>query len=110
MRPTSPTDLALANSGTGRQRMPWSRFLSRAGLALVLVLGAGAYLAERFRLGYDDQDHQCLPPYRWFLIDRHDRDLTQGAIVAFTALGLGPYFRDRQTLIKRVAGVPGGPD
>ena len=87
--------------------MPWPRFLLRAGLALFLALGAGAYLAERFRIGYDDQDHQCLPPSRWFLIDRHDRDVTQGGMVAVAALGLAPYFHDGQTVIKRAAGVPG---
>jgi conjugal transfer pilin signal peptidase TrbI len=73
----------------------------------LLVLGAGAYLTERFHIGYDDQDRQCLPPHRWFLIDRHDRDITQGEIIAFAALGLGPYFRDGQVIIKRAAGVPG---
>jgi conjugal transfer pilin signal peptidase TrbI len=92
---------------TPHRRMPWPGFLLRAGLALLLVLGAGAYLAERFRIGYDDQDRQCLSPYRWFLIDRHDRDIAQGAIVAFAASGLQPYFRDRQIIIKRAAGVPG---
>ena len=107
MGPARQTDMALTAAGTGRRRMPWSRFALRAGLALLLLLGAGAYLAERFRIGYDDQDHQCLPPSRWFLIDRHDRDVTQGEMVAFAALGLGPYFRDGQTLIKRAAGVPG---
>ena len=111
MGPTPQTDLALTDvppaALTRCQRMPWSRFALRAGLALFLVLGLGAYLTERFRLGYDDQDHQCLPPSRWFLIDRHDRDLTQGGMIAFAALGLDPYFREGQTLIKRAAGVPG---
>ena len=88
-------------------RVPLPRFLVRAGLALLLVLGTGAYLAGRFHIGYDDQDHQCLPPHRWFLIDRHDRDITQGEAIAFAALGLGPYFRDGQIIIKRAAGVPG---
>jgi hypothetical protein len=63
--------------------------------------------AERFLIGYDDQDCQCLPPHRWFLIDRHDRDITQGEIIAFAALGLGPHFQDGQIIIKRAAGVPG---
>ena len=90
-----------------RRRVPWPRFLLRAGLALPLVLGTGAYLAGRFHIGYDDQDRQCLPPHRWFLIDRHDRDITQGETIAFAALGLGPYFRDGQIIIKRAAGVPG---
>jgi conjugal transfer pilin signal peptidase TrbI len=92
---------------TGRRPVPWPRFLLRASLALLLVLGTGAYLAGRFHIGYDDQDHQCLPPHRWFLIDRHDRDITQGETIAFAALGLGPYFRDGQIIIKHAAGVPG---
>jgi conjugal transfer pilin signal peptidase TrbI len=87
--------------------MPWSRFLLRAGLTILVVLGTGAYLTERFHIGYDDQDRQCLPPHRWFLIDRHDRDITQGEIIAFAALGLGPYFRDGQVIVKRAAGVRG---
>ncbi len=90
-----------------RSRVPWPRFWFRATFALILVLGAGVYLTERFHIGYDDQNHQCLPPYRWFLIDRHDRDITQGEIIAFAALGLRPYFRDGQIIIKRAAGVPG---
>ena len=98
---------APAEVTTIRRRVPWPRFLLRAGLALLLVLGTGAYLAERFHIGYDDQDRQCLPPHRWFLIDRHDRDITQGETIAFAALGLGPYFRDGQIIIKRAAGVPG---
>jgi conjugal transfer pilin signal peptidase TrbI len=104
----SDVDVATSAEFTTRRRcVPWPRFLVRAGLALLLVLGAGAYLAGRFQIGYDDQDRQCLPPHRWFLIDRHDRDITQGATIAFAALGLGPYFRDGQIIIKHAAGVPG---
>ena len=101
-------DVATSAEFTTRpRRVPWPRFLLRAGLALLLVLGLGAYLAGRFHIGYDDQDRQCLPPHRWFLIDRHDRDITQGETIAFAALGLGPYFRDGQIIIKRAAGVAG---
>jgi conjugal transfer pilin signal peptidase TrbI len=96
-----------AETATGRGHMTWPRFVLRAGLTLLLVLGAGAYLIERFHIGYDDQDHQCLPSHRWFLIDRHDRVVTRGAIVAFAARGLGPYFHEGQTIVKRAAGVPG---
>ena len=98
---------AAVEAVAGPRRMPWPGFLLRAGLVLLLVLGAGGYLAERFRIGYDDQDRQCLPSHRWFLIDRHDHDVSQGAIVAFAARGLGPYFRDGQIIIKHAAGVPG---
>jgi conjugal transfer pilin signal peptidase TrbI len=106
-RPTHRTRGPRADGVAFPRRRPWPRFLLRAGLALLLVLGTGAYLTERFRIGYDDQDRQCLPPHRWFLIDRHDRAITQGAVFAFAARGLGPYFRDGQTIIKRAAGVPG---
>jgi conjugal transfer pilin signal peptidase TrbI len=84
-------------------------FILRAVLALSLVLAAGAYLATRFRVGYDDQAHQCLPPHRLFLIDRHDRTVTRGSLVAFAALGsqMGPWFRDGQVVVKRAVGVPG---
>jgi len=99
-------DEAPLVTATGR-RVPWPRFLLRAGFSLLMVLGAGVYLTDRFHIGYDDQDRQCLPPHRWFLIDRHDRDMTRGAIIAFAALGLGPYFLDGQILIKRAAGIAG---
>jgi conjugal transfer pilin signal peptidase TrbI len=90
-----------------RRSMPWRRFALRSGLALLLVLGAGAYLADRFRFGIDDQVNRCLPPYRFFLIDRHDREVRRDGLFAFAALGMGPYFQDGQTIIKRAAGVPG---
>ena len=113
MASTPPTDIATMGADSrsasepGLRRMSWPRFLLRAGFSLLVVLGAGVYLTERFHIGYDDQDHQCLPPYRWFLIDRHDREVTQGTVVAFAALGLGPHFHDGQVIIKRAAGVSG---
>ena len=109
MAPDHQISLNAGTPADRHSRCSWTGFLWRAGLALVLVLGAGAYLASRFRLGYDDQAHQCLPPHRWFLIDRHDREVARGAIIAFAALGsqMGPYFRDGQVIIKRAAGVPG---
>jgi len=99
--------VSSAEAVAGPRRMTWPRFVLRAGLVLLLVLGAGAYLTDRFHIGYDDQDHQCLPSHRWFLIDRHDRAATRGAVVAFAADGLGPYFHDGQTIVKRAAGVAG---
>jgi conjugal transfer pilin signal peptidase TrbI len=96
-----------AETVVGPRHMPWRAFLLRAGLVLLLLLGAGAYLTDRFHIGYDDQEHQCLPSHRWFLIDRHDRAVTRGAVVAFAARGLGPYFHEGQIIVKRAAGVPG---
>jgi conjugal transfer pilin signal peptidase TrbI len=92
-----------------RYRLPPVGFLARGALALALTLAAGGYLATRFRLGLDDQASRCLPPYRLFLIDRHDRAVTQGDLVAFAAQGaqMGPWFADGTTVVKRVAAVPG---
>ena len=96
-------------AGALRARAPGYRFAWRAGLALTAVLAAGTYLADRFRLGLDDQARRCLPPYRLFLIDRHARAISQGDLVAFRALGerMGPWFRDGATVVKRAAAVPG---
>lgn len=87
-------------SGTGR-------FLARALPALAVVVALGAYLGARFAIGVDDQVHRCLPPYRVFLVDRRDRAIPRGALVAFHARGLAPYFADGTVVIKAVAGVPG---
>ena len=99
------TALARVSS---HQRQRWGRFLLQLLLTLALILGGGAYLCGRFRLGIDDQVARCLPPYRWYLIDTHDRQIAQGDLVAFAAIeAMAPYFRAGQTVIKRAAGVAG---
>jgi conjugal transfer pilin signal peptidase TrbI len=103
--------MSLAATQAARaQRFPLApAFLVRAVLSLLLVLAAGGYLSARFCLGYDDQAHQCLPPYRWFLIDRSVRTARRGTLIAFAASGrqMGPYFRDGQVIVKGVAGIAG---
>ncbi|MFP4077020.1 MAG: signal peptidase I [Halochromatium sp.] len=91
-----------------RQRQPWDRFVLQALVALTLILVLGSLLCERFRLGIDDQEALCLPPYRWYLIDTWDRQPEVGALVAFGATeAMVPHFRVGQTVIKRVVGVAG---
>lgn len=91
-----------------RQRQPWDRFALRALLALMLILVIGSLLCGRFRLGIDDQEALCLPPYRWYLIDTWARQPEVGQLVAFAATeAMAPYFRVGQTVIKRVVGVAG---
>jgi conjugal transfer pilin signal peptidase TrbI len=110
-RPEPQTAVSIAALQAARaQRLPFApAFLVRAVLSLLLVLAAGVYLAARFRLGYGDPAHQCLPLSRWFLIDRADRTVRRGTLIAFAARGrqMGPYFRAGQVIVKRVAGIAG---
>ncbi|MBK1621531.1 signal peptidase I [Lamprobacter modestohalophilus] len=93
---------------TPRHRQPWDRFLLKALVVLTLILVIGSLLCGRFRLGLDDQDALCLPPYRWYLIDTWDRQPQPGQLVAFAATeAMVPYFTVGQTVIKRVVGVAG---
>lgn len=89
-------------------REPWERFALKALLILTLILTAGAYACDRYRLGVDDQVAQCLPPYRWYLIDTFDRRIERARLVAFAATdAMAPHFELGQTIIKRVMGVSG---
>ncbi|MEA3643525.1 MAG: signal peptidase I [Lamprobacter sp.] len=91
-----------------RPRQPWDRFLLKALAVLTLILVIGSLLCGRFRLGLDDQEALCLPPYRGYLIDTWDRQPEVGQLVAFAATeAMVPYFTVGQTVIKRVVGVPG---
>jgi conjugal transfer pilin signal peptidase TrbI len=91
---------------TPRERL---RVLLRSLPLLAGVVGAGAWLGDRFHLGIDDQQDRCLPGnHRWFLIDRHDRNLWRGDLVAFRADGrLSPWIPVGQVVVKQVAGVAG---
>jgi conjugal transfer pilin signal peptidase TrbI len=84
------------------------RFVVRAGLALAVLAAVGLYLGLRFRIGIDSQVHTCLPPYRLWLIDRYDRTPVRGATFAFVAgVAMQPFFAPGQTVVKRMAGLPG---
>jgi conjugal transfer pilin signal peptidase TrbI len=99
---------AIAPHAPARRREPWDRFALKALLVLTLILTVGAYACDRYRIGIDDQRAQCLPPYRWYLIDTFDRRVERDRLVAFAATdAMAPYFEPDQTVIKRVLGVPG---
>ncbi|EIC22799.1 signal peptidase I [Thiorhodovibrio frisius] len=90
-------------------REPWDRFAMKALLVLTAMLILIGYGCARYRIGIDDQVSQCLPPYRWYLIDTFDRQsIKRDQLRAFAATEvMAPYFRREQTIIKRVAGIPG---
>ena len=99
---------AVPRHAPKRRREPWDRFALKALLVLTLILAVGAYACDRYRIGIDDQLAQCLPPYRWYLIDTFDRRIERNLLVAFAATdAMAPYFHAGQTVIKRALGVPG---
>lgn len=84
-------------------------FLLRSLPLLAAVLGSGAYLGDRFHLGIDDQKELCLPgDHRWFVIDRHDRNVWRGDLVAFQAdERMAPWLPFGRVVVKIATGVTG---
>ncbi len=84
------------------------RFLIFAPLVLLLVVGVMFYGGSRYLVAVNDQVAKCLPPYRVFLVDRHDRVLERGGLYAFFAgERMAPFFPLERIVIKRVVGGPG---
>lgn len=84
-------------------------YLSFALKAVPLAILAGAaafYLSGRFSIGIDPQESTCLP-WRVFVIDKADIDPKRGAIFAFKAKDLRPYFKQGTHMIKVIDGLPG---
>jgi conjugal transfer pilin signal peptidase TrbI len=84
------------------------RFLVLALAGLLLVLGAMRYGGSRYRVAVNDQVAKCLPPYKVFLVDRHDRVVERGSLYAFFAgERMAPFFPLETIVVKRVVGGPG---
>jgi conjugal transfer pilin signal peptidase TrbI len=89
---------------------PWRqpRWLAKAALSLVLILGPGAYLFDRYRIGIEDQKAKCLPPYTFWLIDTYAHHAEHNDVIAFRVAGeMEPWRHKGQIVLKRVAGLPG---
>ena len=106
--PKAPV-MAKANAKQPSTAKSQALFLLKAIPALAVVLGLGAYLGDRFHLGIDDQQELCLPGnHRWYLIDRHDRDIWRGDLVAFRADSrMAPWFPACRIIVKLATGMPG---
>ena len=93
----------LPSSGSG---LVWT--LKRGLPILVLVFAGMLYLGARFTLGVNGQVQKCLPPYSFFLVDRHDDRLERGRTLAFWAgLRMAPWFPPDLMVVKRLVGLPG---
>ena len=90
-----------------RKRKPPLLFLSQAILLTSAVVFAGALFFERFRIGFDFQQVQCLD-WQIFLIDTHDKHVSRGNIFAFESdERIAQWFPVGITFVKLLAGVPG---
>lgn len=76
---------------------------------LVLVFAGMLYIGARFTVGVNEQVQKCLlPPYDFFLVDRHDHRLERGHLIAFWAgARMGPWFPPDLMVVKRLVGLPG---
>lgn len=89
------------------ERKGFWRFLTIA-TAMSVVVAAGVYAAaSRWSIAIDSQENLCLPPYRVWIIDKHQTDPIRGEAFAFTSKGLNPVFPDGTTIVKIVEGMPG---
>lgn len=86
-----------------KQKRPWKKHA-----LLMLLVGAVSapssyYVLHRFEIGIDPQNNQCLPPYRIYLVDKHDRHPVRGTTFAFNSKYMGEYGKG----IKMIDGVSG---
>ncbi|NMT57244.1 S26 family signal peptidase [Vibrio parahaemolyticus] len=58
-------------------------------------------------MGIDPQQEKCLPGYTFFLIDLNDQTLERGAVYAFQAKNMQPFYKDGTRMVKILTGMPG---
>lgn len=83
-------------------KKPWKSFGPKVLLVCAVVAPACVYAFDRYSIGIDPQNEQCLP-WRIFLIDKHDTQPVRGETFAFKSSHMERYGRG----IKFVDGVAG---
>ncbi|EOV3324681.1 MULTISPECIES: S26 family signal peptidase [Edwardsiella] len=89
------------------KKEPWVYFSLKAGIVIVAILLAGSMFANRYRIGIDPQKEKCLPGYTFFLVDLQDKEMERGAVYAFHAKNMEPFYKDGTRMIKILSGMPG---
>ncbi len=84
-------------------KRPWKTQAILMALVAVIASPASYYLLHRFQFGIDPQNNPCLPPYRIYLVDKHDTTPIKGKPYAFTS----EYIRQYGKGIKMVDGIAG---
>ena len=62
---------------------------------------------QRYTIAIDASEIRCIEDYSVFIVDYFNTELERGAIYAFSAEGLEPFFDDGQPLAKYLVGMPG---
>lgn len=80
-----------------------------AMLVLVLIHALMAWFSHRFIVGHDQQRILCLDGNtRWYLIDRQQKPMIEGDLVAFRSdPRMAPDIPVGTLIVKRIEGVPG---
>lgn len=84
----------------------YKAFALKAIPIAIVVGGLAYYASSRYSIGIDPQENTCLP-WRVFVIDKKDVDPERGAIFAFRAKDLRPFFKEGTHMIKVIDGLPG---
>ncbi len=86
---------------------PMKVFLAQAVVVTLIMVAVGAYLMDRYTLGFGGQKRACLP-WDVYLIDTYNHEVKVGNLVAFVAdERMAPKFQTGSTVIKQVAGKGG---
>lgn len=90
-----------------KKKMSWKAFALRAGILTILIVTAISYAADRYRIAKDPQEVRWFPDHSIFLVDLHRPEPIRGAIMAYSAQGLDPFFEDGTLMAKLLVGKPG---
>lgn len=90
-----------------RKKMSWKAFALRAGVLAVVIIAGISYASDRYRLAPDPQEVRCFPDHSLFLVDLYQPEPVRGAIMAYSARGLDPFFEDGTLMAKVLVGKPG---
>ena len=86
-----------------RPKRPWKKHLVLMALVATISAPISYHILHRFEVGIDPQNNQCLPPYRIYIVDKHNVVPVKGKPFAFTSEYISRYGKG----IKMVDGVAG---
>lgn len=89
------------------KKEPWTRFVIKMGIVLIVLFSLGYTFSLRFKIGMDTQAVKCIPGYTFYLIDKKDKTLEKGFVYSFESKGLSPIYEDGTQMVKYLRGTVG---
>ena len=86
-----------------RKKRSWRQHIVFSIVVIFLTAPLTLYVLNRYEIGIDPQNNQCLPPYRIYLVDKMDKSIVKGKIYAFHSELMQPYGKG----LKIVDGIAG---